>query len=474
MVFSSLTFLFFFLPFSLLLYYVSPQRMKNIVLLCVSLVFYAWGEPVYILLMLFSAFADYVHGLLIFKYRNEQPLKAKFALVSSLVINIGILMFFKYADFLVMNVNTLLGTEIGLLSLPLPIGLSFYTFQTMSYAIDVYRGQVLPQKSPIALAMYVCLFPQLIAGPIVRYKSIADELHQRKWNTEQFVEGIKYFSIGLGKKVLLANNIGLLWSNIQSQGVSEWTVLAAWLGIIAFAFQIYFDFSGYSDMAIGLGKMFGFNFPRNFHYPYIAKNVTEFWRRWHISLGTWFRDYLYIPLGGSKKGKFIMYRNLFIVWGLTGLWHGASWNFVLWGLYFGFIIAIEKAGLLKIMKKWHPIFQHMYLILIILIGWVLFVFEDYVQGLLYLKVMFGFSTNPFMNATVLFDLYSHFILLIILIIASTPVMITVKDTILKNCHRNISAFISTVWSLVYYPLILVVSIAYLVDESFNPFLYFRF
>ncbi len=448
--------------------------MRNIVLLCVSLVFYAWGEPVYILLMLFSAFTDYIHGLVIYKYRNKQPLKAKVALISSIVINIGILMFFKYADFLVINLNQFFGTEIALLSLPLPIGLSFYTFQTMSYSIDVYRGQVLPQKSPIALAMYVCLFPQLIAGPIVRYKSIANELHHRTWNSAQFVEGINYFSIGLGKKVLLANNIGLLWSNIQSQQTSELTVFAAWLGIIAFAFQIYFDFSGYSDMAMGLGKMFGFNFPRNFHYPYIARSVTEFWRRWHISLGTWFRDYLYIPLGGSKSGKYITIRNLFIVWGLTGLWHGASWNFIIWGLYFGLIIAIEKAGWLKIMERWNPILQHMYLILIILVGWVLFVFEDYMQGIAYLKIMFGFTSNHLMDAQFLYDLYTHSILLVILIIAATPVMITIRKSSEKWINKRAFNFTITAILLVYYQLILLLSIAYLVDESFNPFLYFRF
>ena len=289
--------------------------------------------------------------------------------------------------------NALFNTGIEPLNLPLPIGISFYTFQTMSYSIDIYRGLVRPQKNPITLALYVTLFPQLIAGPIVRYETIVKELQHRTLNITQFSDGVRIFIIGLGKKVLIANTIGELWFEIQSQSISELTILTAWLGIIAFAFQIYFDFSGYSDMAVGLGKMFGFNFPRNFSYPYISKNVSEFWRRWHISLGSWFRDYVFIPLGGSKKGKFVTYRNLFIVWGITGLWHGASWNFVMWGLYFGIIIAIEKAGLLKILSKVHPFFQHMYLLVLILISWVLFVFDDFKMGLHYVKVMFGLETS---------------------------------------------------------------------------------
>ncbi|MCH1625917.1 MBOAT family O-acyltransferase [Ferdinandcohnia quinoae] len=466
MVFSSLLFLFFFLPFALLVYYASPRNGKNVVLLAVSLFFYAWGEPIYILLMIFSAFVDYFHGLLIHKYRETKPIKAKMALISSLVINIGILAFFKYADFLVENINLLIGTEIEPLQLPLPIGISFYTFQTMSYSIDVYRGRVLPQRNPIALALYVSLFPQLIAGPIVRYQSIADELSNREWDTSQFADGVRIFIIGLGKKVLLANNIGLLWNTIQSRGFDEVTILAAWLGIIAFAFQIYFDFSGYSDMAVGLGKMFGFHFPRNFYYPYLSKSATEFWRRWHITLGSWFRDYVYIPLGGSKRGKINMYRNLLIVWGLTGLWHGASWNFAFWGLYFGIIIMIEKAGWLKVLTKMNPIFQHMYLIFVILISWVLFIFEDYQEGLTYLKIMFGFANHRLFDSQFLYDLYTNSVLLIILFIASTPVAVNLSAKRIKK----IDAYVLPI----FYLMILLLSTAYLVDESFNPFLYFRF
>lgn len=470
MVFSSLLFLFFFLPLTLFIYFISPMILKTTVLLLVSLVFYAWGEPVYIGLMIFSAFIDYFHGLFIHKYRMSKPLKAKLFLISSLLINIGLLSFFKYADFLIENLNLLIGTEWLPLELPLPIGISFYTFQTMSYSIDVYRGRLLPQKNPISFAMYVSFFPQLIAGPIVRYEDMAKELNnKRRFNVAQFVDGVKIFIIGLGKKVLLANNIGLLWSQIQSQDLNELTVMTAWLGIIAFAFQLYFDFSGYSDMAVGLGKMFGFNFPRNFYYPYISKSVTEFWRRWHITLGSWFRDYVYFPMGGSKKGKFITYRNLCMVWGLTGLWHGASWNFVLWGLYFGLIIAIEKAGWLKIIRKLHPIFQHGYLVLCILIGWVLFVFEDYSVGFSYLKIMFGFSNNSLWDSVFLYHFYTNFILLLLVVVGSTPVMEKISHSVNDKQKIAIKLLLP-----IGYLIILCLSTAYLVDESYNPFLYFRF
>ena len=460
-------FLYFFLPFALLLYYISPRRGKNIVLLILSLFFYAWGEPIYIGLMIFSAISDYFHGLYIFKFRENQPLKAKIILISSLCLNIGLLSFFKYGDFLIENVNVWFDSHIGPLNLPLPIGISFYTFQTMSYSIDVYRGHSLPQKNPIALATYVTLFPQLIAGPIVRYEIIADQLVKRKTMISQFTEGIRLFIIGLGKKVLLANNIGLLWFNIQNQNVSELTVLTAWLGIIAFTFQIYFDFSGYSDMAIGLGKMFGFDFPQNFRYPYLAKSITEFWRRWHMTLGTWFRDYVYIPLGGSRKGKVRLYLNLLLVWGLTGFWHGASWNFLLWGLYFGVLISIEKAGLLRLLHKLHPIIQHLYAFFFIVCGWVLFSFEDYAIGLVYLKIMLGLTDHPLLDSFFLYHFYTNGVLLAIGIIASTPLCLHIQQK-LEN------RFVSTILLPIIYAGILLLSTAYLVDESYNPFLYFRF
>lgn len=448
--------------------------MKNLVLLAVSLFFYAWGEPIYIFLMIFSACVDYVHGLLIHKYRITHKRRAKAALISSLFVNIAILTFFKYADFLVENINKLVDVGIEPLNLPLPIGISFYTFQTMSYSIDVYRGHVKPQKNPITLALYVTLFPQLIAGPIVRYEKIAKELKHRTVTVQQFSDGVRIFIIGLGKKVLIANAIGELWFEIQSQSPGELTIFTAWLGIIAFAFQIFFDFSGYSDMAVGLGKMFGFNFPRNFNYPYISKSVTEFWRRWHISLGSWFRDYVYIPLGGSKKGKLITYRNLFIVWGITGLWHGASWNFAAWGLYFGVIIAIEKAGLLKTLSKSHPFFQHLYLLFLILISWVLFVFEDFGTGVQYAKVMFGMSTSVFYDSQFLYYLYTNIILLIFAVLASMPTLKYLRENVLSKWPLSISRPVQTIVPIVSFILILFLSTAYLVDDSFNPFLYFRF
>lgn len=470
MVFSSLTFLFFFLPLTLLLYFSCPKKMKNIILLVVSLFFYAWGEPIYIFLMIFSAGVDYMHGLIIHKYRISHKLIAKSALISSLVINIAILSFFKYADFLVENINVFFGTAINPLDLPLPIGISFYTFQTMSYSIDVYRGKVKPQSNPITLALYVTLFPQLIAGPIVRYETIEKELANRSFQLGQFADGVRLFVIGLGKKVLIANSIGELWFTIQQQEIGELSTTTAWLGIIAFSFQIYFDFSGYSDMARGLGKMFGFNFPENFNYPYISKSVTEFWRRWHITLGSWFRDYVYFPLGGSRKGTWITIRNLLIVWAITGLWHGASWNFVLWGLYFGLLIGIEKLGLLKLLNKLHPFFQHTYLLLIILFGWVLFVFEDSKQGIAYGKVLFGAAQQPLFDTQFFYFISANGLLLLLATIASTPILKRIYDASERKLPPPLFASVSISTLII----ILILTTAYLVNDSYNPFLYFRF
>ncbi|QUH27592.1 MBOAT family O-acyltransferase [Vallitalea guaymasensis] len=470
MVFSSLVFLFIFLPITLLLYFLAPRKIRNIILLVVSLVFYAWGEPIYILLMIFSSIVDYTHGMLIEKYR-EQDKKAKLVVLSSVIINLSLLGFFKYADFMILNINNIFGTTLSELNLPLPIGISFYTFQTMSYTIDVYRRQAPVQKNPIALATYVTLFPQLIAGPIVRYQTIADQINNRKETVDKFAIGLERFILGLGKKVLLANNIGLLWSQIQNTGFDNLTILTAWLGIIAFGFQIYFDFSGYSDMAIGLGKMFGFDFLENFNYPYISTSITEFWRRWHISLGSWFRDYVYIPIGGNRVSKLKVYRNLFVVWFLTGLWHGASWNFVLWGLYFGLIIAVEKAFLLKFINRlWKPI-RHVYALLLILIGWVLFSFDNLTDGIEYLKIMFGFSSVPIMNNQFVYYLYTNLILIIILIILSTPIIKKKYEMQVKG-HVNSKLQTIVVPSILF--LILFISTAYLVDSTYNPFLYFRF
>ncbi|QEK12430.1 MBOAT family protein [Crassaminicella thermophila] len=473
MVFSSLVFLFVFLPITLFVYFISPHKIKNVILLMVSFVFYAWGEPVYIFLMIFSSIVDYIHGRLIERYRHKDQ-KARLIVLSSILINLSLLAFFKYADFFIENINHLLNTSFISPNLSLPIGISFYTFQTMSYTIDVYQRQAPVQKSPIALATYVMLFPQLIAGPIVRYKTIAKQMNHRKENIDQFAEGVRRFIIGLGKKVLLANNIGLLWSEIQSTSMIDMSVFTAWLGIIAFAFQIYFDFSGYSDMSIGLGKMFGFDFLENFHYPYISQSITEFWRRWHISLSTWFKDYVYIPLGGNKVSKIKMYRNLFIVWFLTGLWHGASWNFVVWGLYFGIIIAIEKAGLLKILEGLCRPIRHVYVAFLLMIGWVWFVFDDFSKALDYFRVMFGFYDVNLLDSKFIYYLYSHILLFIVLMIGSTPFIKNRSNFIQKHLKGNKKRFYENIVIPILYFVILFLSTAYLVDEAYNPFLYFRF
>lgn len=364
MVFSSLLFIFIFLPAVLFLYYCAPKRIKNLVLFLTSLVFYAWGEPVYIVIMLLSTVTDYSFGLLL-SHSRLNPAQRKWIVVCSVIVNLSLLSYFKYADFLINNVNGLLGTHIPLTELALPIGISFYTFQSMSYIIDVYRGTAKAQRNWIDFGTFVALFPQLVAGPIVQYNTLAEQLRKRSVNIELFAEGIRRFIIGLAKKVLLANNIGMLWHTVSSSDLGTMPVMTAWLGIIAFAFQIYFDFSGYSDMAIGLGLMFGFRFNENFNKPYIAQSITDFWRRWHISLSSWFRDYVYIPLGGNRRGLGIQLRNILVVWLLTGLWHGANWNFILWGLYFGIILMIEKWWALKLLQRSPRWIRHTYAIVLI-------------------------------------------------------------------------------------------------------------
>jgi len=461
-------FLFYFLPVVLGLYYLVPRKYKNLLLFLGSLFFYAWGEPIYIALMLFSSVIDYTHGRLIAKYRHRGT--AKWLVASAVMVNLALLGFFKYADFLVLNINQLLGTSISPLNLPLPIGISFYTFQTMSYSIDVYRQEATVQKDFIAFAAYVALFPQLIAGPIVRYSTIAHELNVRTETIGKFSAGIKRFAVGLGKKVLLANNIGLLWSQIQDIAPGELSVFTAWLGIIAFAFQIYFDFSGYSDMAIGLGKMFGFSFLENFNYPYISRSITEFWRRWHISLGTWFRDYLYIPLGGNRTSKLGLYRNLFLVWFLTGFWHGASWNYVLWGLYFGILLILEKFILGRILDRLPGAVRHGYVLILIALGWVLFVFEDLGAGWEYLKIMLGLAGNAFWDARLPYYLVSNGLLLGALILGATPL----PNRIWEQLEAKLAKRRTEVLTPALYLLLILAATVYLVDASYNPFLYFRF
>lgn len=467
MVFSSLLFLFLFLPIVLIIYYISPSRMRNLVLLIASLVFYAWGEPVYIVLMLFATMGDYIFGLLL-SNPKRRPLSRKLIVAASVSVNLGVLGFFKYADFIINNINDVIGTSLPLLDLPLPIGISFYTFQSISYMIDIYRGDAKAQRNWLDFAAYISLFPQLVAGPIVQYTSIAEQLRNRETNYTLFAQGVRRFIIGLAKKVLLANNIGMFWDQISSQPANSLTMLTAWLGIIAFAFQIYFDFSGYSDMAIGLGLMLGFKFNENFNYPYISKSITEFWRRWHISLGTWFRDYVYIPLGGNRKGLIKQLRNIAIVWMLTGIWHGASWNFLLWGVYFGIILMLEKWFILRMLSNMPAWIKHIYALLLILLGWVLFSIESAEGILSYFKAMIGANSLPLWDHQALYLLYTNAILLVLLVIAATPISKT-TFIVQKTASIKMQA-LGVIWHM----LLLFLSVAYLVDASFNPFLYFRF
>ncbi len=468
MVFSSVLFLFYFLPAALLLYFITPRKYRNFVLLLVSLFFYSWGEPKYILIMLFSSVLDYTCGQKI--YRNQiknNNKRAKLWLLVSIIVNLSMLGFFKYSNFFLENMNNVFNLSVPLLNITLPIGISFYTFQTMSYTIDVYRKETDVQNSLIAFATYVTLFPQLIAGPIVRYKTVAKEIDGRIETWSLFNEGVKRFIIGLGKKALLANSIGLLWENISILDLSTLPILTAWLGIIAFGFQIYFDFSGYSDMAIGLGKMFGFNFLENFNYPYTSVSITDFWRRWHISLGTWFKEYVYIPLGGNRVSLAKNIRNIFIVWLLTGIWHGASWNFLIWGLYFALLLIFEKFVFMKVLDKWPTFMRRIYTLTLVIISWVIFAFDSLANGFNYLKVMFNPISNNFLNNDVLYYLYTNAILIIILIFASTPLPKKMWDKYNKNNKYMLLGNILLI-------LTLILVIANLVDQTYNPFLYFRF
>jgi len=467
MVFSSLVFMFIYLPVVLVVYYLVSVKWRNLWLFIVNLVFYGWGEPVYILLMILSILINYISGIIVGANRDTNKKKAKTALIINTAINLALLMFFKYFDFIAENLALIPGLDfIKPLGISLPIGISFYTFQTMSYPIDVYRGDTNSQHSFINFGTYVALFPQLIAGPIVRYKDVDDQLEQRDMNVDKFADGIRRFIVGLGKKVLLANNIGMLWDAFYATPTAELSVLGAWLGIIAFSFQIYFDFSGYSDMAIGLGKMLGFEFLENFDYPYISKSITEFWRRWHISLGTWFRDYVYIPLGGNRKGLSRQFINILIVWALTGIWHGASWNFLFWGLYYALLLAIEKAFLLKWLKKAPAVVSHIYTMFLVIIGWTLFAIDDVSMLGRYIGVMFGAGGAGFMSAQVLYYLRSYGPMLVILVIASIPLG--------KKLFNKLPEKVRSVLVPILIVFVLVTATAYLVDSTYNPFLYFRF
>lgn len=466
MVFSSLLFLTLFLPLTFLLYYLLPGRGKNILLLIVSLIFYAWGEPTHIFLMLLTTFYTWFLSLLIEKYQQkERPDVSRLFLVLCLIFSFGTLAYFKYWGFLTANVPFL--AAIGIPAPALPIGISFYTFQAISYVIDVYRGDIKAQKNWINFAMYISLFPQLIAGPIVRYMDIENQIQTRMLSLSNITLGIQRFVIGLGKKVLLANQIGALWDTIST--TKDMSMMGAWLGAIAFALQIYYDFSAYSDMAIGLGKMFGFHFTENFRYPYQSKSITDFWRRWHITLGTWFREYVYIPLGGNRKGPLRQILNLWLVWSLTGLWHGADWQFVLWGLYYFVFLVVEKFILLPKMKKWPAMFRHTYTLLVVLFGWVIFASPDLLTAGNYYKAMLGIGVS-FINTSTLFYLSNNFVFLMILCIGVTHL----PKRLAGNLCRRISEVHFERIAYITCFVILFLCMVRLTADSYNPFLYFRF
>lgn len=459
MVFSSLVFLFIFLPINIIVYYQMPTRtLKNLVLIISSLIFYAWGEPVWIVLLLFSSVVDYFHGLIAEKYQRRWQAKA--ALVSSLVINLGLLIIFKYSEMFVSTFSSLAGLSIEYKGFSLPIGISFYTFQTISYVFDVYRGEVKAQKSFFKFLMFVSLFHQLVAGPIVRYKDIAYEIEHRVFDLSGFSEGVNRFIIGLAKKVMLANPAGQIGETFLLAQSGSSSVLGSWYGILMFAFQIYFDFSGYSDMAIGLGKMFGFTYLENFNYPYIAESASDFWRRWHISLGSFFRDYLYIPLGGNRRH---MIRNLLVVWFLTGLWHGASWNFVVWGLYYGLLITLEKVLDKRAPFRLPKVIKHIYLVVAVLVGWVFFYFPSLNDGVAYLGRMFGMGRFVWSNLNFEIVFMNNVFFMLLALVASTPLL----AILWKKIDFGPAVIIRNI-------LLFSLSVIMLVGQSYNPFLYFRF
>ncbi len=472
MVFSSLVFLCIFLPVTLMLYFVvKNQAYRNGLLIITSLLFYAWGEPIWVTILIFSAMTDYFHALLVEKYRGSWQSKA--ALASSMILNISLLGFFKYWSFIVQNINLAFGLNLPYSNFHLPIGISFYTFQTISYVIDVYRGEVAAQKSPFKLLLFVSLFPQLVAGPILRYKDIAREIDHRTATLAGFSAGVSRFVTGLGKKVVFANTAGEISEFFLKGNVAGLPVLGAWFGIALFALQIYFDFSGYSDMAIGLGKMFGFNYKENFDYPYISRSATEFWRRWHMTLGSFFKDYVYIPLGGNRKNPV---RNLFVVWFLTGLWHGASWNFIVWGLYYGLLIFVERKVLLKVFGAIPRWVSHVYFFVTMLIGWVFFYFTDLRIGLRFLGTMFGLGADKLTNAEFLIHFENNVLFFVLAIIACFPVKKLLQVWVERLTHQKRAAglVVNGIVRPAFEFTVLLISIILLVGKTYNPFLYFRF
>lgn len=465
MLFTSISFLYYFLPALIIIYFITPKKYKNIILLIASLLFYFYGEPKYVFLMIVEIVIAYIGAILIDKYKSQ----SKNILIITLFIHVFLLIIFKYTDFIIQTINDISNANIKLLNIALPIGISFYTFQIISYVIDVYNGKVKVQKNIINLATYISLFPQLVAGPIVRYQTVEKELDDRIHSFNNFAYGIRRFSIGLAKKVLIANALGELCT--KAFVLNETTVIFYWIFGISYMLQLYFDFSAYSDMAIGLGRIFGFNFPENFNYPYISKSITEFWRRWHISLGTWFKDYVYIPLGGNRDGKYKQIRNILIVWLLTGIWHGANWTFLIWGLLFGIILIIEKIFLNKFMEKLPSFIKRIYVLFIVMILFIIFNAENMSVALTNIKGLFGMNGEIFVNDYTLHYLKSYLPLLIIAFLGATPFIKTLIDKLRKNKYVN---NIINILEPILIVIILVVVTSYLIDNSYNPFLYFRF
>ncbi len=474
MVFSNLVFIFLFLPITLLVYFIVKNKWKNYILLLASLFFYAWGEPKYVILMIISIIMNYILGLLIDKYQYNVNFKKTF-LILAVIINLLILGVFKYLNFFIDNINHFFNLSIQMDPIPLPIGISFFTFQAMSYIIDVYRKDTKVQKNFFSLSLYISLFPQLVAGPIVRYNTISEQINKRIINNEKFSEGVQRFIIGLSKKVLLANSFAEIADSIFDVSVSEVSMATAWIGILAYSLQIYFDFSGYSDMAIGLGKMFGFDFLENFNYPYISQSVSEFWRRWHISLSTWFRDYVYISLGGNRKGHTRTLINLIIVWTITGFWHGADWTFMAWGFYFGVLIIIERIGLERVIMKMYRPLRHIYLLVIVMIGWVFFRANDFVYSIGYIKTMFGFNYVAFIDNEAIIYLHDYWMVFLFGIIFSFPIIKYLNERIKrsKRYEKQWRLLLSLVIPNALIGL-LVLCTLFLVNSTYNPFIYFRF
>lgn len=468
MVFSSLTFMFFYLPIVLGIYFLAPKKFRNLWMFLAGLLFYGWGEPVYLWIMVLSTVIDYICGYLM-HIHDDKPKIRKLCLIASVVMNLGLLSIFKYSGFFVSSINSIFGLSLTVPNIALPIGISFYTFQSMSYTIDMYLRNISVQKNPITFATYVTLFPQIVAGPIVRYSDVQNEIDNRTITVNLVGEGVLIFIKGLAKKVLLANNIGALWSTIKAQDISSIPALTAWLGILAFTFQIYFDFSGYSDMAVGLGKILGFNFPQNFNFPYVSKSISEFWRRWHITLGTWFREYVYIPLGGNRKGKYRTIFNLFVVWMLTGFWHGASWNFVLWGVYFGVLIIFERLFLGDLLKKIPTFLQILYTFILVVFGWVMFEFDKLSNVFDFFKTMFLLNSNTLYDSNTLYYLVSYIVVFVLCIFFSNDISQKLI-TSFKNKYPRFSGYAIAVIAIILF----FVCTAYLVDATYNPFLYFRF